>query len=411
MGVVAGLSQVTRSYRADFPIFGREVNGRPLAYLDTAASAQKPRAVLDAMHEAYAYHYANVHRGVHTLGYEATAAFEAARGTVAHTINARSADEVVFVRGATEGINLLAASFGSRLVAGDAVVISELEHHANIVPWQMLREKCGIDLRIAPIGDDGALCLERFAALLTPGVRLVAVTHVSNVLGTVVPVSEVIRRAHACGSLVLIDGCQAIGHRSVDVRELDADFYVFSGHKAYGPTGIGVLWGKREILETLPPWQEGGEMIESVSFARTTFKKPTYRFEAGTPAIVEAIGLAAALEYVFAIGVPWIEAHERALTTYAIERLGRIDGVRVLPGGTGQAGILSFEMAGVHPHDIATVIDRSGVAVRAGHHCAQPLMSRLGVTATVRASVGLYTHEGDIDALADGLGCVREMFG
>lgn len=398
--------------RRQFPILTRRLNGSPLVYLDTAASAQKPMPVLNAMRAAYEGSYANVHRGVHTLGQEATDAFEAARHKLARFINARSASEVVFVRGATEAINLVAATFGrAELRAGDEIILSELEHHANIVPWQMLRDEKGLVLRVIPIDDQGDLSLDRFQDLLTPRTRLVAITHVSNALGAIVPIQTITRQARAAGAAVLVDGCQAVPHLQVDVQALDADFYVFSGHKMYGPTGIGVLYGRREILEAMPPYQGGGEMIVSVSFEETTFKQPPYRFEAGTPAIVEAIGLGAAADYLTGIGIERIGAHERALRAYASERLARIAGLRILAGGTQQAGIISFVLEGVHPHDIATILDQSGVAIRAGHHCAQPLMRRLGVPATARLSFGIYNTREDVDAMIEALGEVRELFG
>lgn len=398
--------------RRQFPILSRRLNGSPLVYLDTAASAQKPMPVLNAMRVAYESSYANVHRGVHTLGQEATDAFEAARDKLARFINARGACEVVFVRGATEAINLVAATFGrTELRAGDEIILSELEHHANIVPWQMLRDEKGLVLRVIPIDDQGDLSLDRFQDLLTPRTKLVAITQVSNALGTIVPIQTIIRQAHSAGAVVLVDGCQAVPHLQVDVQALDADFYVFSGHKMYGPTGIGVLYGRREILEAMPPYQGGGEMIVNVSFEETTFKQPPYRFEAGTPAIVEAIGLGAAADYLTGIGIERIGAHERALRAYASERLARIAGVRILGGGTRQAGIISFVLEGVHPHDIATILDQSGVAIRAGHHCAQPLMRRLGVPATARLSFGIYNTREDVDAMIEALGEVRELFG
>ncbi len=398
--------------RRQFPILRRRINGSPLVYLDTAASAQKPMPVLNAMRAAYEGSYANVHRGVHTLGQEATDAFEAARHKLARFINARSACEMVFVRGATEAINLVAATFGrAELRVGDEIILSELEHHANIVPWQMLRDEKGLVLRVIPIEDQGDLSLDQFQDLLTPRTKLVAITHVSNALGTIVPIQTIIRQAHAAGVAVLVDGCQAVPHLQVDVQALDADFYVFSGHKMYGPTGIGVLYGRREILEAMPPYQGGGEMIVSVSFDETTFKQPPYRFEAGTPAIVEAIGLGAAADYLTGIGIERIGAHERALRAYASERLAKIAGVRIFRGGTRQAGIISFVLEGVHPHDIATILDQSGVAIRAGHHCAQPLMRRLGVPATARLSFGIYNTRQDVDSMIEALGAVRELFG
>ena len=401
----------SRRLRDDFPIFSQTVNGRPLVYLDSAASAQKPRAVLDAMRDAYEADYANVHRGVHTLSQRATEAFEAARRKVAQFINARSASEIVFVRGATEAINLVAATFGRKMLqAGDEIVISELEHHSNIVPWQLLRDEREIALKVAPIDDAGNLLLDRFADLLSPRTRLVAMTHVSNALGTITPIADIVRLAHGAGALVLVDGCQAVPHTRVDVQAIGADFYAFSGHKLYGPTGIGVLYGKEEILDALPPYQGGGEMILSVTFERTTYKKAPHRFEAGTPAIVEAIGLGAAVDYLERIGLDRIGAHEQALLEYATERLSALPRLRLVGTAARKAAIASFVIDGVHPHDIGTILDQSGVAIRAGHHCAQPLMHRLGLPATARASFGLYNTVDDVDALADGLQVVLELF-
>ncbi len=401
----------SRRLRDDFPILSQSVNGRPLVYLDNAASAQKPRAVLDAMRDAYERDYANVHRGVHTLSQRATEAFEAARRKVAQFINARSASEIVFVRGATEAINLVASTFGRKMLqAGDEVVISELEHHSNIVPWQLLRDERRIVLKVAPIDDAGNLLLDRFADLLSSRTRLVAMTHVSNALGTITPVAEVVRLAHGAGALVLIDGCQAVPHTRVDVQAIGADFYAFSGHKLYGPTGIGVLYGKGEILDGLPPYQGGGEMILSVTFERTTYKKAPHRFEAGTPAIVEAIGLGAAVDYLERIGLDRIGAHEHELLVYATERRSALPRLRLVGTAAHKAAIASFVIDGVHPHDIGTILDQTGVAIRAGHHCAQPLMHRLGLSATARASFGLYNTVDDVDALADGLQVVLELF-
>jgi cysteine desulfurase/selenocysteine lyase len=400
-----------RRLRDDFPILSQTVNGRPLVYLDNAASAQKPRAVLDAMRNAYEADYANVHRGVHTLSQRATEAFEAARRNVARFINARRASEIVFVRGATEAINLVAATFGRKMLqAGDEIIISELEHHSNIVPWQLLRDEREVVLKVAPIDDAGNLLLGRFADLLSPRTRLVAMTHVSNALGTITPIAEIIRLAHGAGALVLVDGCQAVPHKQVDVQAIGADFYAFSGHKLYGPTGIGVLYGREEILNSLPPYQGGGEMILSVAFERTTFKKAPYRFEAGTPAIVEAIGLGAAVDYLEKIGLDRIRAHEHALLEYATERLSALPRLRLVGTAARKAAIASFVIDGVHPHDVGTILDQTGVAIRAGHHCAQPLMHRLGLSATARASFGLYNTVDDVDALADGLQVVLELF-
>lgn len=396
--------------RRDFPILERRIRGRPLVYLDNAASCQKPRAVIDAMTAAYRTSYANVHRGVHALSEEATVAFEGARQSVARFLHARSANEIVFVRGATEAINLVASTFGRSLTAGDEIVLSYLEHHSNIVPWQFLRDAIGVVIKVVPVDDQGNLSLDAYERLLTDRTRMVAVTHVSNALGTSVPVAEIVARAHDRGALVLVDGCQAVPHMPVDVQAIDADFYVFSGHKLYGPTGIGVLYGKEEILNTLPPYQGGGEMIQSVSFERTTFKESPHRFEAGTPAIVEAIGLAAAIDYVQGLGLSAVRAHEARLLDYASERLAGVPGLRILGPRTDKAAIISFTLDVAHPHDIATILDRAGVAIRAGHHCAQPLMNRLGMAATARASFAAYNTFSDVDAFVDGLGMVRELF-
>jgi cysteine desulfurase/selenocysteine lyase len=362
-----------------------------------------------AVHERF---YANVHRGLHSLSEQATDAYESARGKVATFINARSADEIVFVRGATEGINLVAASYGRTFLnPGDEVIVSQLEHHSNIVPWQLLSDEKELVLKVIPISDDGRLDLDAYDALLSGKTKLVAVGHVSNALGTINPVRTIIERAHQLGALVLIDGCQAVPHLAVDVQALDADFYVFSGHKLYGPTGIGVLYGKGEILEDMPPYQGGGEMIQSVSFAKTTFKKPPMRFEAGTPAIVEAIGLGAAIDYLTALGRHRIEAHEKTLLAHATEQLSSLNSLRICGPDRDKAAIVSFTMDGIHPHDIGTFVDRAGIAIRAGHHCAQPLMERLGLAATARASFGLYNTLDEVDALADALRAVRGFFG
>jgi len=398
--------------RADFPILGQQIYGKPLVYLDSAASAQKPRAVLEAMRACYETYYANVHRGVHYLSQRSTDAFEAARDKVAGFINAKSSDEIVFTRGGTEAINLVAASYGRKfLKAGDEVVISYLEHHSNIVPWQLLREQTGIVLKVVPIDDAGNLLLAEYERLLGPRTRLVAMTHISNALGTIVPVQEVVRLAHARGAKVLLDGCQAISHLPVDVRQLDTDFYVFSAHKLYGPTGIGVLYGKADVLASMPPYQGGGEMIDVVSFDKSTFKAPPHRFEAGTPAIAEAIGLGAAIDYVEGLGFAAIARHEHGLLAYATERLSAVPGLKLFGTAREKAGILSFTIEGVHAHDVGTILDRQGVAVRAGHHCAQPIMDRFDVAATVRASFGLYNTLAEVDRLVDALAEVREIFG
>jgi len=397
--------------RQDFPILTREVHGRPLVYLDSAASAQKPRQVIEAMDAVMTEGYANVHRGAHYLSQTLTDRYEGVRESVARFINAGSDQEIVFTRNATESINLVAHCFGGRLAAGDEIVLSEMEHHANIVPWQLLRERTGVVLKIVPITDDGALRMDAYEALLGPRTRLVAIAHVSNVLGTVNPVREIVRLAHARGVPVLLDGSQAVVHGRVDVREIDADFYAFTGHKLYGPTAIGVLYGKAELLKSLPPFLGGGDMIRSVTFEKTTFAPPPQRFEAGTPPIVEAIGLAAAIDYVESLGMEAIAAHEQSLLSYANQKLAAIDGLTLQGTAPGKCGIVSFTMTQAHPHDIGTVVDRAGVALRAGHHCAQPLMQRLGLTATARASFGLYNTREEIDALADALGTVAEIFG
>jgi cysteine desulfurase / selenocysteine lyase len=396
--------------RRDFPILARSVHGRPLVYLDSGASAQKPRAVIDCMRQVMEEDYANIHRGVHFLSQRATERYEAARATVARFLGARTS-EIVFTRNATEAINLVAASYGRHfLEAGDEIVLSEMEHHANIVPWQLLAAERGLKLRVAPIDDAGNLKLDAYAGLLGPRVRLVAMTHCSNVLGTVNPAAEIVALAHAQGIPVLLDGSQAVVHRAVDVKALDVDFYVFTGHKLYGPTGIGVLYGKSELLAKMPPYQGGGDMIRSVSFAGTSYKDPPDRFEAGTPAIVEAIGLAAAIDYVTALGQEAIAAHERGLLDYATSRLSAIPGLAIQGAAEEKAAIVSFTLEGAHPHDIGTIVDRAGVAIRTGHHCAQPLMERLGLGATARASFGLYSMTAEVDALVDAIGEVREIF-
>ncbi len=397
--------------RADFPILGRKVHGHPLVFLDTAASAQKPNAVLDAMDRFCREDYANVHRGVYYLSERATHAYEAARETVRGFVNAREAAEIVFTRNTTEAINLVAASHGANFRPGDEIILSAIEHHSNIVPWQMLRERAGIVLRVAPVDDSGELILDAFADLLGPRTKLVAITHISNAIGTVMPVAEIVRLAHAAGARVLIDGSQAAPHQAIDVQALDCDFYAFTGHKLYGPTGIGVLYGKAELLAAMPPYQSGGEMIRSVSFEKTEYAAPPARFEAGTPNIVGAIGLAAAIDYVATIGFDSIAAHEQALLRHGTALLSEVKGLRLVGTARHKAAILSFVIDGVHPHDVATILDRSGIAVRAGHHCAQPAMERFGVSGTSRASCGLYTRLDELDALAQGLARVREIFG
>ena len=398
--------------RADFPILSQRVHNKPLVFLDSAASAQKPRAVITAMSHAMETQYANVHRGVHWMSERTTEAYEACRDAVAHLLNAGAREEIVFTRNTTEAINLVAHSFGrSMLKTGDAVVISAMEHHANIVPWQMLRDAHGIDLRIAPITDAGDLDLIELAKLLDDGrVKLVSITHMSNVLGSYTPAAEIAALAHQAGARVLFDGSQAIVHRAVDVRAIDADFYVFTGHKLYGPTGIGVLYAKRELLEAMPPFLGGGDMISSVTFEKSTWARVPHKFEAGTPAILEAIGLHAAIDYVQAIGWPAITAHENALVAHAHARLAAIGGLHVIGNPADRGGVFSFTMDGAHPHDIATLLDRNGIAVRAGHHCAEPLMHSLGIDSTARASFALYTTHEEIDVLADTLIRIKEFF-
>ncbi|MDR3423663.1 MAG: cysteine desulfurase [Alphaproteobacteria bacterium] len=399
-------------YREDFPILAQQIHGHPLAYLDTGASAQKPRAVIEAMTRFMENDYANIHRGVHELSQRATDKYEAVRSVVQNFIKAEHDDEIVFTHGATDAINLVAQTWGRTfLKAGDEIVITALEHHANIVPWQMLREAFGIDLRVVPITPEGEVRVEDVKAALSPKTKLVAFAHVSNVLGTVLPAKEIVALAHEAGALALVDGCQSISHMPVDVRDMDADFFVFSGHKLYGPTGIGVLYGKREILSRMPPWQGGGDMIASVTFAETTYKEPPHRFEAGTPPITEVIGLGAAIDYVSAIGMNNIAQHEKDILAYATEKLSRVDGMRIVGQAKNKSGIISFIMEQAHPHDIGTILDRHGVAIRAGHHCAQPLMEHLGLVATARASFGLYTSREDIDALVAAVEKVEEIFG
>jgi cysteine desulfurase / selenocysteine lyase len=394
--------------RGDFPVLRQRVHGRPLVYLDNAATTQKPAAVIDRLVRYYTEENANIHRGVHALSERATGAYEAARERVRRFINAADARELVFVRGATEGINLVAQAWGrSHVGAGDEILLSELEHHSNIVPWQMLCDETGARLRVIPITDAGEVRLDEYARLLTGRTRLVAITHISNALGTIVPVADMIRRAHAAGVPVLVDGAQAVAHVAVDVQALGCDFYVFSGHKVLGPTGIGVLYGRAPLLEAMPPYQGGGDMISSVSFERTLYNELPYKFEAGTPNIAGAVGLAAAIDYVSAIGLDRIAAHERELLAYGTDALSDVPGLRLVGTAREKAGILSFVMDDVHPHDIGTIVDREGVAIRTGHHCCQPLMARLGVPATARASLALYNTRDEIDALAAALRHVR----
>ncbi|MBA2127126.1 cysteine desulfurase [Hyphomicrobium methylovorum] len=397
--------------RADFPILFREVHDRPLVYLDNGASAQKPRAVIEAMDHAYRFEYANVHRGLHHLSNVATDHYETARETVRRFLNAEHSDEIIFTRNATSAINMVANGFGqTRIGEGDEIVTTIMEHHANIVPWHFLRERKGAVLQFAPMNDRGELLLDRLDSLITKRTKIVAVTHMSNVLGTINPVKEIIRLAHGKGVPVLVDGSQSAVHMAVDVRDLDADFYTFTGHKTYGPSGIGVLYGKRELLESLPPFEGGGDMIESVAVDRITYNKPPHRFEAGTPPIVEAVGLNAALNYMMQIGREKISHYEAELGDYANARLRELPWLKLYGTAPGKGAIFSFTVDGLHPHDVSTIIDRSGVAIRAGHHCAQPLMERLGVTATCRASFALYNTKAEVDALIVALTKAHDLF-
>ena len=398
--------------RAEFPILSREVNGRRLVYLDNAATSQKPRAVIRAITRYYEQENANIHRGVHLLSVEATEAHDSARRTVQRFLNAARESEVVFVRGATEAINLVAQTYGRAKVAeGDEVLITALEHHSNIVPWQMLCEEKHARLRVAPIDDRGELLLEEFRKLIGPRTRIVAVSHVSNALGTVNPVKEIVAIAHSRGVPVLVDGAQAAPHIAVDVQDLDCDFYAFSGHKVYGPTGIGVLYGKYALLDAMPPYQGGGDMISSVSFEKTTFKKPPSKFEAGTPDIAGAIGLGVALDYISGLGMDRVAAHEHDLLEYATSKIGSIPGVRLIGTAANRTGVLSFIHEDVHPHDLGTILDSEGIAVRAGHHCAQPVMERFCIPATARASFGVYNTREEIDLLAEGIEKAQKVFG
>ena len=397
--------------RKDFPILASQVHGKPLIYLDNAATSQKPECVIDALTRFYQRDNANIHRGVHQLSERSTQSYEAARGKVQRFLNAANTREIVFVSGATEGINLVAQTFGRKNVgAGDEVVISAMEHHSNIVPWQMLCEEKGAVLRVVPINDQGEMEFEQFEKLLNHRTRLVAVSHVSNALGTINPVREIVKTAHGRNIPVLIDGAQAVPHMRVDVRSLDCDFYVFSGHKVFGPTGIGVLYGRERLLEDMPPWKGGGDMIRSVTFAKTTYNDLPYKFEAGTPNIAGVIGLGTAIEYLDEIGMDAAAAHEQDLLQYGTRALESLSGLRLIGTAREKAGVLSFVIDGVHPHDAATILDLEGVAVRAGHHCAQPVMDRFGVTATTRASLAFYNTREDIDALVAGIQKVKEVF-
>jgi cysteine desulfurase/selenocysteine lyase len=398
--------------RRDFPILKTTVHGKPLVYLDSAATAQKPRQVIERIVRFYETENANVHRGVHHLSQVATDAYEGAREKVAEFLNAGDAKEIVFLRGTTEAINLVAHGFGRRFLApGDEVLVTGLEHHSNIVPWQLLREEKGIELKVVPFDDDGDVRAEEVAKRLTPRTKLVTLAHVSNALGTVLPVKEIAALAHARGIPVLVDGAQAVPHMAVDVQDLDVDFYAISGHKLFGPTGIGVLYGKKRWLEALPPWQGGGDMIASVSFEETTYNSVPFKFEAGTGDIAGAVGLGAAVDYVLSIGRDAIAQHEHALLKYATERLSQVEGVRLVGTAPRKAGVVSFVLPPIHPHDLGTVLDREGIAIRTGHHCAQPVMTRYGLPATARASFALYNTEREIDALVDGLEKAKRMLG
>ena len=398
-----------QAIRADFPILAREVNGKPLIYLDSAASAQKPRAVIQAMTHAMEHSYANVHRGLHTLANETTEAYEAVRGKVAAFIGA-DPSEIIYTKGGTEAINLVAAGLGASLREGDEIVLTVMEHHANIVPWHFLRERKGVVLKFAPVTDEGLLDLEGFQSLLGPRTRVVAVSHMSNVLGTINPIADIARMAHEAGALVLVDGCQGVVHKPIDVKALDVDFYVFSGHKLYGPTGIGALYGKAERLAALPPYQGGGEMIGYVTQEAITYADPPHRFEAGTPPIIEVIGLGAAIDWLSGLDRDAVAAHEANLYRRVRERLAGANWLRVLGDAPGKGAILSFTVDGAHAHDVAQILDRYGVAVRAGTHCAEPLMRRFGVTSSARASFALYNTEGEADIFVDALNRTQAFF-
>jgi cysteine desulfurase/selenocysteine lyase len=401
-----------KAIRAQFPILGEKIRGKDLVFLDSAASAQKPRPVIDAMVHAMERQYANIHRGLHWMSERTTEAYEMTRDAAARLLNANDRSEIVFVRNSTEAINLLAHSYGRGILKpGQAVLISGMEHHSNIVPWQMLRDSHGIELRVAPITDAGELDMAGTEALLDDGkVGLVAITHMSNVLGTYTPAERLVALAHEHGAKIFFDGSQAVVHRRVDVQALGADFYCFTGHKLYGPTGIGVLWGRRELLDAMPPFLGGGDMISTVAYERSTWADVPHKFEAGTPAIIEGIGLNAAIEFVESIGYPAIAAHEAALTDHALSKLSAIEGITIIGRAQDRGGVISFTLDRAHAHDVATLLDRQGIAVRAGQHCAEPLMRRLGLDSTARASFGIYTTNEEIDALADTLGRIREFF-
>ena len=404
-----GVYDVNR-IRADFPILAMQVYGKPLVYLDNAASAQKPKVVLDRIQQAYTSEYSNVHRGLHYLANAATEGYEGAREKVRAFLNAPRAEEIIFTRNATEAINLVAYTFArERIKPGDEIVLSIMEHHSNIVPWHFLRERQGAVIKWAPVDEDGNFLIDEFEKLLTPRTKMVAITHMSNMLGTLVPVKEVVKLAKARGISVLVDGSQAAVHVDVDVQDIGCDFYAFTGHKIYGPSGIGVLWGRYDLLAAMPPFNGGGEMIRDVFEDRITYGEPPHRFEAGTPSIVQAIGLGAAIDYVNSIGKARIRAHEVSVSNYAHEQLREINSIRIFGAAKDKGPIVSFEMKGAHPHDVATIIDRSGVAVRAGTHCVMPLLNRYGVTATCRASFGLYNTRDEVDSLARALAKAKEI--
>lgn len=398
--------------RADFPVLDQKVNGKPLVYLDNAATTQKPRQVIDTIDEYYRRYNSNIHRGVHSLSEKATAAYEAARETVRDFINAPATREIIFVRGATEGINLVAQSYGmTNLKAGDEIIISEMEHHSNIVPWQLLCERTGAVLRVIPINDDGDLKLESYQSLLGPKTKLVSIVHISNALGTINPVKQIVDLAHEHDALVLVDGAQATAHTGIDVQALDCDFYVFSGHKMFGPTGIGVLYGKTDLLNAMPPYQSGGDMIKMVTLEKTLFNELPYKFEAGTPHIAGVIGMGAAINYIKSIGLDNIAAYEHDLLDYAAAAVSDIKGLKLVGTAKKKTSILSFTLGNIHAHDIGTILDHEGVAIRAGHHCAMPVMERFGIPATARASFALYNTRGEVDTLVKALNKCKEIFG
>ena len=408
---IGGQYDVSR-IREDFPILSEEIHGKPLAFLDNGASAQKPRHVIDAVRAIYETEYANVHRGAYYLSEQATARYEGARDIVQRFLNASSRQEIVFAKNVTEAINLVAYSYARRVLEpGDEIIITDMEHHSNIVPWQMIRDERGIVLKYVSCTDDGEFRIEDLARLITPKTKLISLTHVSNVMGTVVPIGEVAKLAHDNGAKLMVDGAQAVMHMSVDVQDLDCDFYAFTGHKIYGPSGIGVLYGKAELLDAMPPFLGGGDMISTVTMEKSTWAALPAKFEAGTPPIAQAVGLGAALEYVSGVGLEAIAAHENDLLNYATQQLASVKGLKIVGTAPSKTSVISFTLDCAHPHDISTIIDRAGVAVRAGHHCAQPLMERMGVSATTRASFGMYNTHEEADTLVAALESVRELFG